>query len=199
MVYRVSRFICLIALKVLFRLEISGRENIPDKGPFIFASNHISYLDPVVVGVASFRKLIFLAKEELFKPSSFSALLHLLSCLPLKRSGFDISALKQSLAVLKRGLPIAIFPQGTRSREESRIHSGVGFLSLKSGVPVVPVKVCNTDKALPPGRIFPCFCKIKVLIGRPYFADKSMSYEDIAKEIFKRISSLGDCIRAEDR
>jgi len=190
MVYRVSRFICLVILKALFRLEIIGRENIPDKGPFIFASNHISYLDPVVVGVASFRKLIFLAKEELFKPPFFSALLYLLSCLPLKRSRFDISALKQSLSVLKRGLPVAIFPQGTRSRGGSGVHSGVGFLSLKSGVPVIPVKVCNTDKALPPGRIIPCFCRIKVLIGKPYFADKSMSYEDIAKEVFKRISSL---------
>lgn len=190
MIYRVSRFICLVILKALFRLEIIGRENIPEKGPFIFASNHVSYLDPVVVGVASFRKVVFLAKEELFKLPFFSALLHLLSCLPLKRSRFDISALKQSLAALKRGLPIVIFPQGTRSREESRVHAGVGFLSLKSGAPVIPVKVCNTDKALPPGKIVPSFCKIRAIIGKPYFADNSMSYEEIAKEVFKLVSGL---------
>ena len=190
MVYRVSRFICLVVIKVLFRLEIIGRENIPDKGPFILASNHDSHLDPVVVGVASFRKLIFLAKDELFKPPFFSTLLYLLSCLPLKRSRFDISALKQSLAVLKKGLPVAIFPQGTRKRNDGMVHSGVGFLALKSGVPVIPVKVYNTDKALPSGKVIPCFCKVKVLIGKPYFADKSLSYEDIAKEVFKLINAL---------
>ncbi len=189
MLYSILRFIAAVLFKVFFRIEVEGRENIPSQEGFIIASNHLSNLDPIVLGVASPRKLHFLAKEELFKISLFSFLISRLGALPLKRRQADVSALKESIKKLNQNQGLVIFPEGSRLNREKKVYAGVGFLINKTKVKVVPSKIYNTDKVLPPGKIFPCFRKIRVVFGRPLIFSSSTS-EEITSQIIKEIKSL---------
>ncbi|OGX44009.1 MAG: hypothetical protein A3G38_01895 [Omnitrophica WOR_2 bacterium RIFCSPLOWO2_12_FULL_51_8] len=134
MVYLIFRFICFILAKLVFRLEIRGRENIPRKGGFILASNHTSFLDPVILGVGCPRRLNFMARSSLFRNHAFGWLLTRLNVFPLKRGEADIGALKAAMARVRKGAGLLIFPEGTRrpvvSKAEGRVESfdlGLGF------------------------------------------------------------------------
>lgn len=102
MIYEISKFLCFVVLKILFKLEVKGKDFLPRNRPFIIASNHRSYLDPIVVGVGCSCALHYLAKEELFKNKLFSLILRNLNVIPLKRSTTDLGALRMALAILKK-------------------------------------------------------------------------------------------------
>src|SRR3989338_4704218 len=114
MTYTVSRFICLLISKFFFRIGWQGRENIPKKGGFIIASNHVSYLDPVMVGIASPRKLNYMARHDLFLNPVFSRWLFSVGAFPVKRKTEDISALKEAIKRVKEGRGLLLFPEGER-------------------------------------------------------------------------------------
>jgi 1-acyl-sn-glycerol-3-phosphate acyltransferase len=189
MIYKVSRLICVAFLKIFFKIEIIGREKFPRKGPFILASNHISHLDPVAVGVGCPRPLHYLAKEELFKNKLFALLLKNLNVIPLKRPAGDLGAIRKALAALKRN-PLAIFPQGTRSNTYENFKAGVGFLHKKTAVPVIAARVYGSDKILPKGAKFFKPGKIKVIFDRVSNMNDDDSYEEIAAKVIARIKSL---------
>jgi 1-acyl-sn-glycerol-3-phosphate acyltransferase len=141
-----------LCLKELFNGKIYGQENIPRSGPFIVAPNHLSHLDPPLVG-AAFRKreLMFLARKTLFKPGFWNWLLSRINVIPVdKENAADISAIKKTLALLKNGFGIAIFPEGTRSLDGSfgPAQPGIGFLACKSQVPIIPVRIFGTYEIL---------------------------------------------------
>ena len=190
MLYSVCSLLAYIVLKLFFRIEILGKNFIPKEGAFVLASNHLSNLDPIVLGGVSPRRLNFLAKKELFKTPLSSWFLSSLKAFPLKRNKVDFFATRRSIARLRQKEPLLVFPEGTRRKEEKRVHAGVGFLVSKTGCPVVPVKIYNTDKVLPPGRILPKLKKIKVVFGRPTLFDKSKNVQDIAQEVIGRINEL---------
>ena len=102
-----------IWLKIYYRADIKGLENIPKDGALIFCGNHISYLDPPLIVVTAKRDMKFLAKEELYKNKFLAFLGWAFEAIPVKRDEKDVSAIKQSLKVLKNGECIALFPEGT--------------------------------------------------------------------------------------
>jgi len=181
----------IILFKILFYLEVKGRENIPKKGPFILASNHTSYLDPLVLGVASPRPLYYLAKISLFKNPVFSSFIQILGAIPLERDSSSSYTLRSALKLIKNGHGVVIFPEGTRS-EDGKIKDGkggVGFLSLKSSAPVIPVKIKGTGKALPVRGKFVKPTKVKVIIGQPLYFGKE-DYSEIGKIVMEKVRSL---------
>ena len=190
MIYSILRTLAFILLKILFRLEVVGIDFIPKQGAFIIASNHLSNIDPVILGAVSPRKLNFLAKEELFRVICLSWLLPRIGVLPLKRGRPDIFALKTGLRRLKQKSPLVVFPEGTRRIEEKKIRAGVGFLVLKSQAPVVPARIYNSDRVLAPGQVIPNLKRIKVVFGKPIIFDNHKSPETIAREVLERINSL---------
>lgn len=193
MLYNFLKPIAFLILKFIFRLKIEGGENLPPEGGVILASNHFSNLDPIVLGVSSFRRLNFLAKEELFKGRLGAWFLKKLGAFPLKREKTDFFALKESLQRLKKGEVLVIFPQGRRvSLKNSPVRSGVGFLAKTSGVKVVPVKISGTEKILPPGKVFPRLERIRVVFGRPMVFNLSRkdSVKEISQKIFLAIEAL---------
>ena len=98
MVYRFVKFLSFVVCKFLFRIEIEGRDSFPPKNtPFIFASNHISYLDPVVLAVVSPYHLRWVAKKELFRNKLFALLIKSLGAFSIDREAADIGSLKKSL------------------------------------------------------------------------------------------------------
>jgi 1-acyl-sn-glycerol-3-phosphate acyltransferase len=162
---------------------------IPQKGPFILASNHLSNLDPPVLAVACPRRICFLAKEELFKNTLVKLYFKAVGALPLKRAGSDIKALRTALETLK-DKPLLVFPQGTRRQDFNNISPGVGFLARKAKVPVVAARIYGSDKVLPKGkkRITPG--KIRVVFGIVENLEYSDSKELITEKVIAVIRNL---------
>lgn len=190
-IYLTTKLVGIILFKILFYLEVKGKENIPEKGSFILASNHTSYLDPLVLGIASPRPLYYLAKISLFKNPLFSWLIQLLGAIPLERESFYSYTLRNALKLLKNGHGVVIFPEGTRS-EDGKIKDGkggVGFLAIKGKSPIIPVKIKGTEKALPVKGKFVKPAKVKIIIGKPLYFEKE-DYSEIGRTVMEEIRKL---------
>jgi 1-acyl-sn-glycerol-3-phosphate acyltransferase len=167
--YRILKPIAVAIMRLVFRLEVRGREHVPPVGPVLFVSNHVSVLDPPFVGGAAPRDLYFLAKEELFAIPLFGRLIWALNARPVKRDGSDGRALKSALRLLADNRAILLFPEGTRG-VEGRLGEGkpgAGMLAVMSGAPVIPVLVSGSARALPPGRALPRPARVRVVFGPP--------------------------------
>jgi 1-acyl-sn-glycerol-3-phosphate acyltransferase len=140
---------CVIAYyRIAFGLRILGREHIPQNGPIILASNHISNFDaPALACALAPRHLSFFAKAELFRFKPFGRLISKLNAFPVDRSRGDIAAMRRSLAILKEGRALLLFPEGGRNIDGSaEAKNGVAFLARLSRVPVIPAYVDGTEK-----------------------------------------------------
>ena len=189
MLYSLSKFLTIVFCKIFFRIEVKGKEVFPQNQPFILTSNHISYLDPLVVGGSCPCKLAYLAKEELFRNKLLKAWLKGVGAVPLKRDKADIEAIRTSIKTLK-ARPLLIFPQGTRSETFDRANSGVGFLHKKTGVSIIAARVYGTDKILPKGAKFFHPGRIKVIFAKVDNIEQSDSYEEITLKVVNKIKSL---------
>ena len=183
-------------LKIVFRLEVKGRGNIPDTGGFILASNHVSYLDPLVLGVACSRQLSFMARHDLFGVPVLGVWLRNVGAFPLRRNFADIASIKEAIRRLRQAEGLVLFPEGSRSFQGSvqDAQPGIGFMAAKSQVPVVPAFVKGTQRAL--GRharlIRPT--KIRVYFGKLIYPENSGlkdSYGYFADRVMQEIRRLG--------
>jgi 1-acyl-sn-glycerol-3-phosphate acyltransferase len=164
----------------------------------ILAANHVSFLDPPVLGVGCRRPVIFLAREDLFVLPFWGWVIKYLGVLPLKRESADLRATKEALKKLKAGKVVAIFPEGTRSADGNlqAPQKGVGFLAAQSQAAVVCAYITGTEKALP--RHAKSFkpAKIKIYYAPPIrFSPaqgqaKKESYEKISQQIMEGIKEL---------
>jgi 1-acyl-sn-glycerol-3-phosphate acyltransferase len=182
----VTGLVSVISL-VFYPCRIVGRENVPAKGGFILASNHESNIDPMLLPVVCPRQMRFMAKDSLFKNPILGALIRTGGGFPIKRGRADRGALTEFLHQLKLGYPVLIFPQGTRGGE--KIQAGVGFLAVKSGMPVLPTYIEGTDKALPPGKTFPTRYPVKVVFGKPLIFGPDDDPQIVADKIMAAIRS----------
>ena len=198
MLYAAMKGPAVALMRLLFRLEVRGQQHVPRTGPVLLVSNHVSVLDPPVVGCASPRELHFLAKEELFRVPVLGRLIGALNSHPVKRDGTDTRALKTALQLLKEGRALLVFPEGTRG-VEGRLGEGkpgAGMLAVMSGATVVPVSVSGTGRALPPGRALPRPAKVWVSFG-PSLVFKAgdgegrkEQYREATRDIMSAIGSL---------
>ncbi len=192
MIYYFVYFLTKAVSFFLFPFTAFGTENIPRQGGFILASNHVSNLDPVVLGISSVRRVNFMAKAELFKKQPLGFILTELSSFPVRRDTADFGALKEGLKRLKKGQPVLIFVEGTRrvGSEPSRAQSGAGFLAMKANVPVVPVYVKGTEKVMPPRSKTLTRGRVEVTYGKPFTVSDASSYEHASQLILDQIYKL---------
>ncbi len=156
MIYFLSKYLALFLLKVFFHFRINRRDSIPRRGPCIIVANHSSYLDPIVVGCASPRRVYFVAKEELFSNPIARFFLRALGAFPLRRKEVDHTAVKRIFTLLRRGQVVCLFPEGTRNDGVLRdFKVGVMKLLLKAQVPIVVAGICGTHESLPRERTVP--------------------------------------------
>ena len=190
LVYAFVRMLGFLLLKMLFALEVRGEENLPLKGGLILAANHSSYLDPPAVSVSLPRQLHFLAKEELFEIRSLSWLIRQLNVLPLSRGKVSSRTMRKSIDILEQGGALMLFPEGTRiaTEEIGGGKRGVGFLSCRTKVPVVPVLIEGTHKALAKGARWISPAKVKVTFGRPMYPQELSLETRGKKEVYQIIS-----------
>jgi 1-acyl-sn-glycerol-3-phosphate acyltransferase len=176
MFYRVSRLVALTLFRLLWRPTVTGREKIPSTGPLIVASTHLSFIDSIVIPLAVPRKVVFLAKAEYWEgrsPASWPRRLFFAAfeAVPVQRAQQQDAQASLDLArqVLERGDAFGIYPEGTRSRDGRlyRGRTGVGWLALASGAPVVPVGLVGTDAVQPIGATVPRVHRVTVRFGEP--------------------------------
>jgi 1-acyl-sn-glycerol-3-phosphate acyltransferase len=204
--YFVGWLFFFIYFKLRLIVKVVGRKNIPAKGSFVFASNHASFLDPVLLGTSIHRSLNYMAREELFEKGFLAWALPKVQAFPVKRGEGDLGALRQALRLLKTGKPLVIFPEGTRTEdgELQRGKPGIGFIVAKSGVPVVPAYIEGSFDALPKGVKTLRRRKMMVYIGKPiYFAcgdqknNGREEYQKISDGIMAEIVRLKELGRSQ--
>jgi 1-acyl-sn-glycerol-3-phosphate acyltransferase len=163
-------------LRLFFRPWVQGLENIPEDGPAILASNHLSFSDSVFLPLMVDRHITFLAKSDYFTGRGLKGRLTAwffgaVGQVPVDRTGGRASeaAITTGLRVLGEGKLLGIYPEGTRS-PDGRLYrgkTGVARMALESHVPVIPVAMINTREVQPPGKIIPRLGRIGIRIGTP--------------------------------
>ncbi len=182
MFYSFLKVVLYVLAKVILRLEISGTENIPQNGPVVIASNHLSLLDPPIIGVAATRKIHFMAKQELFVPI-LGSIYRTLGAFPVRRGAADRNAIKFGIDLLLAEKVLAIFPEGTRSKngQLGKAEPGALMMAGKARAVIVPTAVSGTNLRSN-GRVWP---KVKVKFGKPiYFLED----EPVTKEVIIRMT-----------
>lgn len=158
--YFLGRFVLTPTARLVYRPHIEGRGNVPKSGPVIFASNHLSFIDSIAIPVAAPRPVHFLAKADYFEGTGFKGwasreFFTAIGAIPVRRGAGQaaLDALDQQRVLLDQGRAVALYPEGTRSLD-GRLYkgrTGVAFLALQTGAPVVPVGLIGTDEVMPVG------------------------------------------------
>ena len=163
-------------LRLIFRPVVEGAENVPDDGPAIMASNHLSYADWLFMPLTLSRRVTFVAKAEYFNTPGIKGWFQRrffkgAGQVPIDRAGASAAegALSAAKRVLDEGELFGIYPEGTRSHDGRlyRGKTGVARLALEARVPVIPVAVLGTDVVAPPGKRFGSITRPQVRFGAP--------------------------------
>ena len=163
-----------LALRAVWRPTVRGLEHVPRTGGVILASNHLSFVDSVVIPAVTPRKVVFLAKSDYFdgpgvKGALSKAWFEGLGMLPVDRDDTKaaLTSLETAMEVLGRGEAFGIYPEGTRSRDGRlyRGRTGVAHLALTAGCPVVPVGLVGTESIQPVGSTLPRLAKVPMQCG----------------------------------
>ena len=195
--YKVIRKLLGGIVRRLYRVRVTGLENEPKEGPFIICANHLSAHDVVILSACIKNQPRYAAKAELFKIPIVGGLVKALGAFPLDRGGGDVSAIKKSIKMLEDGAVIGLFPQGHRypgvNPRETEIKQGVGLLTAKTKVAVLPVSIVTKNLKMR------FFRKTYITVGKPIdfseygeLSGSRSDYEKISSHIFSRICDLAD-------
>ncbi len=193
-VHRFVRIVGYLFCKLFFFIKCQGKANVPLMGGVIIASNHVSFLDPIVLGVIMPRITNFMAREDLFKNKLSAWFLNALLAFPVKRDKFTKEAIKKSLNILSSGKVLLMFPEGTRSKD-GNIHKGeIGciWLARMAKVLIVPVRIYGSYQAYPAHKWLISPYPIRVVCGEPFDVCryKEMTDVDLIEILMKRIKNL---------
>ncbi len=155
-------------LLTLTRFQVVGGGNVPKTGPLIVVSNHLSRADPPIIGAGIPRRIVFMAKEELFRSPLMALVVKGFGAFPVRKQEADRDALRQAQEVLEKGLALGVFPEGTRSKTAVLQPGmlGAAFIALRTGAPVLPVGICGTEGLRGAG--FLRHPAITINIGEPF-------------------------------
>jgi 1-acyl-sn-glycerol-3-phosphate acyltransferase len=185
--------VSLLFLTAMGGLFVRGEENVPATGPVLCVSNHVSYLDPVAIGDASPRRVVFMAKAPLFDIKPLGLLLRGVDSFPVHRGEIDRAAFKRTLEMLGEGRVVCIFPEGTRSPDGNLLpaEAGAAVFAMKTGCPVVPVFAEGTNDVLDQrGKVHRG--RITVNFGKPFTIDRKVEREVAAARLMEEIARTRD-------
>ncbi|MCX7721027.1 MAG: 1-acyl-sn-glycerol-3-phosphate acyltransferase [Dictyoglomus thermophilum] len=190
--YKILIIIVRFLLKILWGYKVEGKENISSRS-FILVANHVSILDPIVIGAAFDKRLFYLAKKELFKSKIFNPFLRWLGAIDIDRKDFKYETWKKINKLIKENEIIVIFPEGTRNDHPEmgllELKDGAASLALTHGLPILPVGIKGTEKIWRRKKFFPQIKgQIRIRIGKIIEIPKVRrpSKEDI-KEVNEKI------------
>ena len=180
-----------IFVKLIYKINVTGIQNLNIDGGYVLTANHRSNWDVVVLYAMLNKELNFMAKAELFENRILAWLLKKFGAFPVKRNTNDIGAVKQALQILNNGKILAIFPQGTRSAEldVDNAKAGAVLFASRCQKPIVPVAIAGEYKL---------GATLNIVIGEPvYFAEKKLSQEELNSNtvvVMKKIKELAESV-----
>ena len=170
---------CFVWFMFCYRFRAWGVTRIPDTGPLLIVSNHQSYLDPIIVGLATHkRQFRALARSTLFNNPLFAGLIRLLNAIPVDQEASDTRAMRSSVQALKDGHALLIFPEGSRtlSGVTEPFETGTWLLIKRAKPTVLPVALDGAFDVWPRGKALPRpFGRIGVKIGEPMPAESLLA------------------------
>ena len=189
MFYRFAVCLARIFLFFAFRIETVGSENELKSGGVIYAANHMSCYDPVVIAATSKRQISFMGKKELFKFKPFGYILKSLGAFPVNRGKGDIGAVKTGLSILKQEKVMMLFPEGKRIDKGEIVPAkpGVAMFATHAKVPVTPIEICGEYKFMH---------KLKVIYGKPIYLDEYYDRKLSSEELTEISQNILDTIYA---
>lgn len=190
--YKILYCIVIPILRLVYRVKITGRENIPE-GAVVVCGNHTSLMDAFFVAMAFGRKehMAYMAKIELFRTPVIGFIMRKIEAIPVDRGAADISALKTAISVLKGGKKVMVFPEGTRvdgnTASEDGAKTGAAMMACRAGVDMLPVYI-STKKRI--------FGRVNVIVGETVKTDSfegvgSAKYKKAIRYVFEEILRLG--------
>lgn len=168
----IYKLVAIVIRTILFfngGLEVIGDENIPEEG-VIIASNHISYLDPPIIGSVTPRRCNFMARKGLFDVPILGRLIRF-AAFPVDRDHPRASTMKEAVKRIGDGHIVVVFPEGQRNETGELLEPkpGIGMVAVMSRAPIVPVYITGADRVLPPDARWLKRGKIKVVFGKPIY------------------------------
>jgi 1-acyl-sn-glycerol-3-phosphate acyltransferase len=171
--YALARFLVVTFARTWNRAVVEGREHVPADGAFILAPIHRSNMDTPYAATATRRRLRYMGKDSLWKHQPARWLLSALGGFPVSRGTADREALRRCVEVLAGGEPLVVFPEGERKSGPvvAPLYEGAAYLAARAGVPVVPVGIGGSERAMPRGARFIRPSKVAIIIGAPLAID----------------------------
>lgn len=192
----VGQYVIRPGLRFLYRVEVAGRERIPEAGPCIIVANHESLIDPFVLGLATRRVIRYMAKAELWRNRLLALVMEGFGGFPVERGRGDSSSVSRARRLLEKGEIIGIFPQGTclplRHRPFFRTPAR---LALETGAPVVPVALIGTEQILRPHRFKLGLPTVRVLVAEPIPVEQQRPTAAAAKALTNRLEGVVSDLR----
>ncbi|MGD0742475.1 MAG: (d)CMP kinase [Acidimicrobiales bacterium] len=195
--YFVCRGIVVRTGRLFLHGPIVGRENLPRSGPFLVAPIHRSDIDFLMIAAITRRRMRFIAKSGIFVNRPFNWLIETLGAFPVRREAADREAFNRALEVLLAGEPLVIFPEGTRRSGPTLgpTREGAAYLALRAGVPLVPVGLAGTDRALPRGKVIPRFSRVACVVGKPIMTGVELHAEGRSRVPRSAVHALTEELR----
>ncbi len=196
MLYAILKPLFWLIAHIFGRFRVAGRQHVPLTGPVLIVANHLSWYDPVVLGIIFPRRLWFMAKIEIFHLPVIGFLTRLTGQIPVHRGESDRAALEKALTYLRAGRAVTIFPEGTVAYHERLLqaHTGAAMLALRSGVPILPVAHTGTRHILFGRRGW--WPRVDVQIGEPYIpqlpkgVSRKAALRMVTEDIMLRIARM---------
>lgn len=200
--YRVVRDGLVAFSHVFWRLSVRGREHVPRTGPFILAPVHRSNIDSPLVSAVTRRRMRFMGKEEMWKYRFSSWFFTGMGGVPVARGSADRDALRTCSALLGNGEPVVMFPEGQRREGPvvDDLFDGVAYVSLRTGVPIVPVGIGGSADAMPIGASWIKPVRVALVVGEPIWPVRTeggpkaprRAVRELTEQLQDRVQSLFD-------
>jgi len=167
--YRVCRRAIELFARLYWRLSMDGLEHLPLSGSYIVAPVHRSNIDTPLVGCITKRRMRFMGKDSLWKGRAGARFLSALGGFPVHRGTVDRDALRRCIEVVDGGEPLVLFPEGTRQSGPlvQQLFEGAAYVAVRTGIPVVPVGIGGSERAMPKGTRWLRPVRIAIVVGEP--------------------------------
>lgn len=203
--YQTVRGILTTFNRVWCRMSVEGKEHIPADGAFLLAPVHRSILDTPIASGVTFRRMRFMGADKYWSNKWFGRLLSALGGFPVTRGSADREALKRCIEFLEHGEPLVLFPEGERKsgRTVHPLFDGAAYVAVKAGVPIIPVGIGGSERAMPKGAKFVRPYKLRVIVGAPIQApaggnakEQRQAARDLSAQLHSELQVLLDRVLA---